>query len=71
MSFKSDAIVKHNFFLTNIMLHLRISVSFAAYHRARIVGCFLSISFALKNMICRSDWPCFGPRTLLNDKARD
>ena len=23
---------------------------------------FLSISFALKNMICRSDWPCFGPR---------
>ena len=23
---------------------------------------FLSISFALKNMIFRSDWPCFGPR---------
>ena len=41
-----------------------------AYHLARIVGwlpcffclAFLSISFALKNIICLSDAPCFGPR---------
>ena len=41
-----------------------------SYHLESIVGwlpcfsclAFLSISFGLKNMICLSDAPCFGPR---------
>ena len=68
VSLKNDAIEEHDF--SPISCFANESRYFScSYHLERIVGwlpCFsclavLSISFALKNMICRSGWPCFGP----------
>ena len=70
LSFKSDAIKKHDLFFVIVVLCQRISVFSCAYHLERIVGwlpcfsclVFLSISFTLKSIICLSETPCFGPR---------
>ena len=70
LSFKSDAIKKHDLFFVIVVLCQRISVFSCAYHLERTVGwlpcfsclVFLSISFPLKNIMCLSDAPCFVPR---------
>ena len=55
------------------ILHLRsISRELSDNFRSSHSFVFLCMSFALKNISCLSDWPCFGPTTgiLRNDVAR-